>query len=149
MASPSFEIKKYEDSFNSQVVAVWERSVRTTHDFISPEDMEHFKVIVQSIDFHAFEVFCAVKDGRLLGFIGVEEQKVEMLFLDPDFIGKGIGKQLMDFAMTSLHAVYVDVNEQNLNAVKFYEKLGFKTYERMPKDSEGKDYPILKMRLHC
>ncbi|MCC6726797.1 MAG: GNAT family N-acetyltransferase [Saprospiraceae bacterium] len=147
MKTFSVELIKYQDGFHAHVVEVWERSVRATHDFVSPEDIDYFKTIVQGIDFHAFEVYCAVHEGQVLGFIGVAEQKVEMLFLDPDFMGKGIGKQLMDFAMNSLHAIYVDVNEQNLNAVKFYEKLGFETYKRMEKDSEGKDYPILKMKL--
>lgn len=102
--------------------------------------------MVSSIDFH--KVYCAVTDDqKLAGFIGVAGNKVEMLFLDPDFIGQGIGKLLIAFAIDELKATEVDVNEENTNAVRFYNKFGFATYERTPKDSEGKDYPILKMRL--
>jgi putative acetyltransferase len=41
----------------------------------------------------------------------------------------------------------VDVNEQNKNAIKFYNKYGFIKHEKTTKDSEGKNYPILKMKL--
>ncbi len=53
----------------------------------------------------------------------------------------------MDFALLELKADKVDVNEQNTNAVKFYEKLEFKTYERTEKDAQGKEYPLLRMKL--
>lgn len=71
-----------------------------------------------------------------------------MLFIDADFIGRGFGKKLMLFALNELRANKVDVNEQNTKAVKFYSKFGFVTYARTEKDPEGKDYPILKMKLH-
>lgn len=70
-----------------------------------------------------------------------------MLFLDPKYIGKGYGKSLMDFAVLNQNANLVDVNEQNTNAKKFYQKYGFEIYERTEKDNLGKDYPILKMKL--
>jgi putative acetyltransferase len=47
--------------------------------------------------------------------------------------------------LDELNADKVNVNEQNIDAVKFYSKFGFVTYERTEKDSEG--YPILKMKL--
>jgi putative acetyltransferase len=65
----------------------------------------------------------------------------------PKYIGKGLGKKLTDFAISKLNADKVDVNEQNTQAVKFYEKLGFKAYERTAKDDQGKDYPLLRMKL--
>jgi len=46
-----------------------------------------------------------------------------------------------------LKAHKVDVNEQNVGAVAFYENLGFATYERSDKDDQGNDYPILRMQL--
>ena len=39
------------------------------------------------------------------------------------------------------------VNEQNPQAVGFYEHLGFKTYRRTELDEEGHPYPLLYMRL--
>lgn len=141
-------IKPYTSEFRDQIIDVWERSVRATHDFVKSEDIDYFKSVVITIDFTLFDVYCAINlAGEVIGFIGVADKKVEMLFLDPTCIGKGVGKQLMLFALEHLNVTGVDVNEQNRNAVSFYEKFGFKTYDRTEKDPEGKDYPILKMRL--
>lgn len=39
------------------------------------------------------------------------------------------------------------MNEQNPDAVGFYEHLGFRTYKRTELDEEGRPYPLLYMRL--
>ncbi len=148
MQKPAIEIKPYEEKFKAQLLSVWEKSVLATHDFLSPEDFISIKEIVQTIDFNAFDVYCLLHENKVVGFIGVAERKVEMLFLDPEYSGKGLGKKLMGFAFTNLNVNKVDVNEQNLNAVGFYKKLGFETYERTEKDDQGKNYPLLRMELH-
>ena len=140
-------IKPYEGKFREQMLSVWERSVLATHDFLSPADFISIKEIVHTIDFSAFDVFCLMKEQKVIGFVGVAEKKVEMLFLDPLFFGQGLGKKLMAFALTELQADKVDVNEQNLNSVNFYKKLGFETYERTEKDDQGKQYPLLRMKF--
>ena len=140
-------IIRYEEKFRDQVLAVWERSVLATHDFLDPTDFNSIKEIVHTINFTAFQVYCLVVDQKVAGFVGVADRKVEMLFLDPLFLGQGLGKKLMDFAMIELNANKVDVNEQNLNSVRFYKKFGFETYERTEKDDQGKSYPLLRMHL--
>lgn len=129
------------------MVDVWERSARATHHFVSNEDMDYFKPLVQSIDFSSFPVYCLVAHDKVFGFIGVADGSIETLFLDPAVIKKGFGTKLMRFALDELKADKVDVNEQNHDAVRFYSKFGFTVYDRTEKDPEGKNYPILKMRL--
>lgn len=141
------EIQPYNDTFKEEMILVWENSVRATHDFLNSSDIDYYKKIVSGIDFNSFPVFCLTETGKVLGFIGVAENKIEMLFLAPEHIGKGLGKTLMNFAINELDADKVDVNEQNQNAVHFYSKFGFVPYDRTDKDDEGKDYPILKMKL--
>jgi putative acetyltransferase len=120
--------------------------VLATHDFLRPEYFTQIKAIVQTIDFSAFNVYCLVKGDMVHGFVAVLDRKIEMLFLLPGCIGKGYGKLLVDFACSHLNADSVDVNVQNVKAVVFYERLGFRTYERTRKDDEGRDYPLLRMR---
>ncbi|MFC4870736.1 GNAT family N-acetyltransferase [Negadavirga shengliensis] len=147
MKKNTFEIKPYTDAFKKQVVDVWEKSVRATHGFLVPSDIDHYKKIVAVLDFNAFSVYCMVREDIVVGFIGVADRKIEMLFLSPEYLGQGLGRTLVNFAIKELDADKVDVNEQNLLAVKFYAGFGFEPYGRMEKDSEGKDYPILKMKL--
>lgn len=147
MKNQTFEIIKYSAKYRNQILNVWEKSVSATHDFLKPADFQSIKDIVKTIDFNDFEVYCLMQNTEAAGFLGVAEQKVEMLFLSPDYFGKRLGKKLMDFAMNELKADKVDVNEQNKRAVEFYRKLGFKTYERTEKDDQGYDYPLLRMKL--
>ena len=71
-----------------------------------------------------------------------------MLFIDNNYRGIGIGKKLITYAIDNLQVTKVDVNEQNNQAVGFYKHIGFNTYKRSDLDGEGKEYPILHMRLY-
>jgi len=130
------------------MIVLWERSVRATHDFLTSGDIDGLVPLVQGIDFNTFEVYCAFDEmDEMVGILGVADHKLEMLFLEPKQIGKGIGKQLMQFAMKDLAVDKVDVNEGNPKATEFYKRFGFKVYDRTPLDDYGNPYPILKMRL--
>ncbi|MBN9298250.1 MAG: GNAT family N-acetyltransferase [Filimonas sp.] len=143
----SFQIIKYADAYREQVIQTWEASVRATHHFLAAADIAFYKTIVQSINFNDLEVYCYVSDsGEVAGFLGVAEKKLEMLFLQPAYIGKGIGKQLITFAIEQLQVQWVDVNEGNTQATAFYTKAGFTIIGRTELDDAGKPYPILKMQ---
>ena len=147
MQPEKFKISEYKDTYKQQVLAVWEKSVLATHDFLLPKDFEEIKELVNDIDFNDFQVFCLLDQNHVSGFVGVADKKVEMLFLDPKYFGQGLGYQLLNFAVTELHADKLDVNEQNSSAFKFYKKCGFETYERTDKDDQGREYPLLRMKL--
>lgn len=142
----NYQIEKYTPSFKDSILKVWEKSVLATHDFLRADDFVEIKEMLENFDFSSLDVFCLTVDKELVGFIGLYETKIEMLFLDPDYMGKGLGKYLMNFAMTNLRANEVDVNEQNNHARTFYEMLGFKVFGRTEKDDAGREYPILKMK---
>jgi len=131
-----------------ELLAVWEDSVRATHSFISEEDIAFFKPIVINQAFPAVSLKCVKSaKGDILGFIGVKEDKIEMLFVLSDELGKGIGKALLTDAIDTKSVSKVDVNEQNPNAVAFYQYLGFRVINRSPVDDMGKPFPILHMSL--
>lgn len=79
--------------------------------------------------------------------MGIAQRKVEMLFLNPTFIGKGIGKRLITKAIHEYEVLYVDVNEQNPHAVDFYKSFGYMVFERTEFDEQCRPFPILKMKL--
>ena len=79
--------------------------------------------------------------------MGIQARKIEMLFLHPAFFRKGIGKVLIQKAIAEQDVQYVDVNEQNPSAVKFYERMGFRTFLRDSTDDQGNPFPILRMEI--
>lgn len=141
-------IKKASDNDYPVLIRIWESAVLATHDFLSKQDFEYIKERLP-VYFDNVRLFVFIDDtkGDIRGFIGVSEDKIEMLFVDNESRGKGIGKILMKYAIEELNIRKVDVNEQNMHALKFYEYLGFKAYDRSELDSEGKNYPIINLSL--
>ena len=139
------DIKKEE---YNQVIQVWEASVRATHLFLKEEDIQYFKPLILNTYLGAVALKCVKNEtDKIIGFLGVAEQNLEMLFIHPDYRGKHVGKTLVNFAIKEMNIKKVDVNEQNEQAVGFYKKCGFDTVNRSELDSSGKPYPILHMEL--
>ncbi|TJY35966.1 GNAT family N-acetyltransferase [Pontimicrobium aquaticum] len=139
----------YIDKFEyKDVVNVWEASVRATHHFLKEEDIAYFKPLILSTYLDAVELRCCRdKNLKILGFVGVSDGNLEMLFIHPKHRGKSIGKSLLDYAVNHLNITKVDVNEQNEQAVGFYKHCGFEIIGRSKLDATGKPYPILHMKL--
>ena len=129
------------------LIDIWERSVRATHNFLPDAEIDNLKPLILNEYFHFVLLHKYVQHGQIVGFIGTSSDNIEMLFIDPEFRGKGVGRVLTNFAVTELKIEKVDVNEQNLQAVGFYEKLGFKVIGRSELDGQGKPYPILHLKI--
>lgn len=129
---------------------LWEASVRATHHFVAEADIHYFKPLVRDVYLGAVTLTCAndgVGHGRTLGFSGVAEGKIEMLFVAPPAFGRGIGTKLLRHAVETLGAREVDVNEQNARAAAFYLRRGFVVVGRSALDGTGRPYPLLHLRL--
>lgn len=72
-------------------------------------------------------VWLAEVDGRPVGFSQGEPGEVKRLFVDADFVGLGIGAELMERALEDARSgdKKTIVIEATLNAVPFYKKWGF------------------------
>lgn len=126
---------------------IWESAVLNTHDFLKQEDFLFYKENLPTY-FQYVTLYGLEKNSRLVGFIGVAENNIEMLFVHNDYRKEGIGRELIMYAIKNLQAYKVDVNEQNVQAVGFYQHMGFFVVKRSELDSEGKAYPILHMQLN-
>jgi putative acetyltransferase len=93
------------------------------------------------------EVYVITENSESKGFASVAQGNLEMLFIHNDMRGKGYGKTLYQFMKEKTGLTKVDVNEQNPQAIGFYEKMGFKKIGRSEKDASGKDYPLIHMSL--
>jgi putative acetyltransferase len=132
-----------------RLVEVWEASVRATHHFLAPGDVEVFRPLVRDALASGAVMVGCVRDGAgaAVGFVAVAEGKGEMLFIHPDHRGRGVGQALLRHAVEAMGATRLDVNEQNEQAVGFYLRMGFEVEGRSERDGLGKPYPSLHMRL--
>lgn len=85
-------------------------------------------------------------ENEPVAFMGINEKKLEMLFVDANQRGTGIGKALITYGIDNLDINELAVNEQNPGARGFYEHMGFKVVDRSEFDDQGNSYPILVMK---
>jgi len=148
ISAPAPRVRRAKPADHEAMVALWERSVRATHHFLTEQDVEALRPLVaveltsKAIDWWVLESAA----GELLGLLGFANDTIEGLFIDPDHRGQGGGRALVGHAQrlagTSLA---VDVNEQNEDAVGFYAALGFAVVGRSPTDMSGRPFPLLHM----
>jgi putative acetyltransferase len=128
---------------------VWLRAVRATHTFLSEEDIEFFLPLVR--DYLAspqLELWVLCSDSTTpIGFMGMSGNKMDALFLAPEFHRRGGGRRLVQHAQALKGELTVDVNEQNPSARRFYEACGFVVEGRSELDGTGRPFPLLHMRL--
>lgn len=142
----SIEKEQRSTMLIANMLEIWEASVRASHRFLTEEDIRSLYPQAEEAILQ-IETLWVMQDGpRPVGFMGVQERKIEMLFLHPDYFRKGLGKIFVELAFRDLNVEYVDVNEQNPDAVKFYERMGFRTFHRDATDDQGNPFPILRMK---
>lgn len=131
-----------------QLLKVWENSVRQTHCFLSDSEIMRIKEYVPDAIYTVEKLLVFDHEGNApVAFIGIKNHRIEMLFVDSKHRGQGIGKQLVAYSIEHYNVNEVTVNEQNPQAIGFYEHLGFSTYKRTDMDEEGNPYPLLYMHL--
>lgn len=135
------------EALAERLVGIWDRSVRVSHGFLTESDIEQLRPMVRQAVREIPVLAVAAEGEDIIGFAGVAERKIEMLFVAPEYIGKGVGGRLLRWAIREQGAQYIDVNEQNPLATAVYEHTGFQVYERSETDDQGQAFPILRMKL--
>ena len=141
------KIEKRDEMLINQLLIVWKNSVKETHLFLSKDEIENIEPYVfQALNNIKHLIIETDDNGDPVAFMGIEDNKLEMLFIAPDFREKGLGKKLLLYGIENYQVNELDVNEQNPQAKGFYEYMGFKVYKRDELDAQGNPYPILHMR---
>lgn len=122
--------------------------MRATHDFLAEEDPQALKPLILEQYFDALDLRCAKnRCGEIQGFCGVPDGNIEMLFVAAGVRGLSVGALLAPRAINRQGGTRVDGNEQNEQAIGFYQRIGFTVTGRSPIDGPGKPYPLLHMAL--
>ena len=97
-----------------KLLPVWERSVRATHIFLSNEEILQIKNYVP-MAFSGVEHLLVAQDehGAPVGFMGINDHSLEILFLDPEHRGHGLGRKLLEYGIAHYDVQTLAVNEQN------------------------------------
>lgn len=131
------------------LVDIWRSAVAATHDFLEEKHRADIEERLATTYLPHVNLVVAERDGEPVGFAGTDSGKLEMLFVEAESRGSGIGTALLEHVIATHDVVSVDVNEQNDQAVGFYAHAGFVVVGRSPVDGDGLPYPLLHMTLPC
>ena len=121
--------KRNRTEIVERCVELWEASVRATHDFLVEGDIDFYRPFVRE-NCEKLPLLLHYEGDDIVAFLGYDMTSIEMLFVDPDYRGRGIGRDLIEWAIEDVHAERVAVNEQNVQAVGFYARMGFEVEHR-------------------
>ncbi|MBU9789552.1 GNAT family N-acetyltransferase [Lentilactobacillus sp. TOM.63] len=140
------EVTEVSPELIKSLLAVWESSVKATHLFLTDDEIQTIKTdIPEAISNVQHLILMTNESNRPIGFMGLNAQMLEMLFVSDEYRGKGLGKQLLEYGIKKYSVNKLGVNEQNPLAKGFYRHMGFKVYKRTELDEQGNHFPILYM----
>ena len=142
-----YTAKNRDKNLINNLIKIWENSVKSTNKFLNDKEILKIKQYVPTALKNVKNLVIAEINDKPVAFLGVENQKIEMLFVLTENQHQGIEICLINYAIKNFSANEVTVNEQNSQAFKFYLHLGFKTYKRTTFDEQGNPYPLLYMKL--
>jgi putative acetyltransferase len=130
-----------------RALEIWRAAVDATHGFLSPEHRAEIDVMVARDFLPNVPLWLALDDtGRPVGFLVMDGDMIDALFVDPVFHGRGYGSALLRHALSIAPQARVDASEQAANALPFYEARGFVRTGRSPRDPQGRPYPLVHLR---
>ncbi len=142
-----YELRERPALLLQKLLNLWEQSVRTTHLFLSEAEILRIREYVpQALAGVPHLILAENAAGEPAGFMGIDGNRLEMLFLAPESRGHGLGRAMLEFGIQTFAIREVTVNEQNPQALGFYQHLGFAVYKRTALDEQGNPYPLLYMR---
>lgn len=138
-------IRRSRHDEGDKLIAIWCRSVDATHDFLSKAYRAELEKLVRSFLPEAPLWVAVTEWDEPVGFMLLTGEHRDALFVEPGVRGCGVGKLLVEHALTLAPGLTTNVNEQNEQAVGFYNKMGFKVTGRSEVDDPGKPYPLLNL----
>lgn len=140
-------IRQSRPEDGARVLHIWRAAVDATHHFLHPDDRAAIEGELAGF-LPTAPLWLAVDSAnRALGFMLLDGAQMEALFVDPAHHGRGVGRALVDHARHLHPVLTTDVNVQNPQAAGFYDRLGFVETGRSDRDSQGRPYPLIHLRI--
>ena len=136
-------IRKLNDNNIDAVMQIWKEENIKAHNFIPKEYLEEKFNYVKSI-LPSAEIYVYIDKNTIEGFIGINNNYIEGIFIKEINQNKGIGTALLEKVKQLKPKLILNVYEKNKKAIKFYEKNGFKIIkENTDKETNEKEYTMI------
>mgnify|MGYP000072525794 FL=1 len=133
-------IRRMQRADIDRVADIWLDTNLKAHDFISAQYWKRNFELVKEMLLQA-DVYVCESNGEIQGFIGLNGDYIEGIFVCDRLQSQGIGKLLLDFVKESRKQLSLNVYQKNTRAIHFYQREGFEIQNEGLDEATGeKDY---------
>lgn len=133
-------IRKLRKTDINRVADIWLKTNLKAHYFIPEQywtnNYEVVKEILPQADVYVYE-----DDKIIQGFVGINDEYIEGIFVSDEMQSRGIGKILLDYIKDKKDRLQLKVYQKNVRAMSFYQREGFTIQsESMDEFTREKEY---------
>jgi len=105
-----------------RVAEIWLNANLQAHSFISPQYwMGNFDLVKAMLP----QVYVYEDARNIQGFVGLNSEQFEGIFVSGEMRSQGIGRFLLDFIKTKKPELHLNVYRKNTRAIRFYQREDF------------------------
>ena len=136
-------IRKLQNADMDRVAGIWLDANLRAHCFISPQYWKsNFDPVKEMLP--RAEVYVYENDREIWGFIGLNGEYIEGIFVSDEMQSQGVGKLLLDYIKDRKARLTLNVYQKNTRAIHFYRREGFRIQcESLDEDTGEKDYEMV------
>ena len=117
-------IRKLQKVDINRVADIWLKTNLKAHFFI-PEQywISNYEFVKEMLP--QAEVYVYEDDKMIQGFIGINDEYIEGIFVSDEMQSRGIGRILLDYIKDKKDRLQLKVYQKNVRAMSFYQREGF------------------------
>ena len=117
-------IRKLQNGDINRVTDLWLKTNPEAHNFIpEPYWTGNYEAVKKMLP--QAEVYVYEENKIIQGFVGVQEEYIEGIFVSSKMQSHGIGKALLDYIKDKKGRLQLNVYQKNVRAMSFYQREGF------------------------
>ena len=132
--------RKLQKADINRAADIWLKTNLKAHFFI-PEQywISNYEFVKEMLP--QAEVYVYEDDKMIQGFIGINDEYIEGIFVSDEMQSRGIGKILLDYIKDKKDRLQLKVYQKNVRAMSFYQREGFTIQsEEMDEFTGEKEY---------
>ena len=133
-------IRELQKADINKVADIWLDTNIKAHYFIPAQYWKSNFELVKELLLQA-TVYVYEDNQEIQGFIGLNGEYIEGIFVSDEKQSQGIGKILLNYAKDKRSKLILNVYTKNTRAISFYQREGFEVqHSGLDKDTGEKDY---------
>ena len=108
----------------NKVADIWLNTNINAHSFIPAQYWKDNFELVKELLLQA-EVYVYEENLEIQGFIGLNGEYIEGIFVSDEYQSQGIGKILLNYAKDKRNKLHLNVYQKNARAISFYKREEF------------------------